>query len=35
MANFEFSDKRLGMVSPVDFVYDISTKMFFILYSIN
>ena len=33
MLNFDFLDK--GIVSPANFVYDSSTKMFLILYSIN
>ena len=32
--NFDFLKKGLGVVSPPHFVYDISRKMFFILYSI-
>ena len=35
MPNFEFLDKGLGIVSPANFVYDFSTKMFLMLYSIN
>ena len=35
MLNFDFLDKGLGIVSPTDFVYDFSTKMFFMLYSTN
>ena len=35
MLNFEFLDKGLGIVSPAHFVYDFSTKMFLMLYSIN
>ena len=35
MLNFDFLDKDLGIVSPAHFVYDFSTKMFLMLYSIN
>ena len=35
MLNFDFLDKGLGIVSPAHFVYDFSTKMFFMLYSVN
>ena len=35
MLNFDFLDKGLGIASPADFVYDLSTKMFLRLYSIN
>ena len=35
MLNFDILDKGLGAVSPAHFVYDFSTKMFLILYSIN
>ena len=35
MLNFDFLDKGLGIVSPAHFMYDFSTKMFFMLYSIN
>ena len=35
MLNFVFLDKGLGIVSPAHFVYDFSTKMFLMLYSIN
>ena len=35
MLNFNFLDKDLGIVSPAYFVYDFSTKMLLILYSIN
>ena len=35
MLNFVFLDKGLGIVSPAYFVYDFSTKMFLMLYSIN
>ena len=35
MLNFDFLDKGLGIVSTAHFVYDFSTKMFFMLYSIN
>ena len=34
MLNFDFLDKGLGIVSPVYFLYDFSTKIF-LLYSIN
>ena len=34
MLNFDFLDKGLGIVSPARFVYDFSTKMLFMLYSI-
>ena len=34
-AQFWFLDKGLGIVSPAHFVYDFSTKMFLMLYSIN
>ena len=33
--NFDFLDKCLGIASPAHFVYDFSTKMFLMLYSIN
>ena len=33
--NFDILDKGLGIVSPADFMYDFSTKMFLILYCIN
>ena len=35
MLNFDFLDKGLGIVSAAHFVYDFSTKMFLMLYSIN
>ena len=35
MLNFDFLGKGLGRVSPAHFMYDFSTKMFFMLYSIN
>ena len=35
MLNFDFLDKGLGVVSPAQFVYAFSTKMFLMLYSIN
>ena len=35
MLNFDFLDKVLGTVSPALFVYDFSTKMLFMFYSIN
>ena len=35
MLNFDILDKGLGIVSPAHFVYDFSTKMFLMLYSIN
>ena len=35
MLNFDFLDKGLGIISPAHFVYDFSTKMFLMLYSIN
>ena len=34
MVNFDFLDKGLGIVYPAHFVYDFSTKMFIMLYSI-
>ena len=30
MLNFDFLEKGLGIVSPPDFAYDFSTKMFLI-----
>ena len=33
--NFDFLKKGLGIVSPQHFVYDFSTKVFPMLYSIN
>ena len=35
MLNFDFLEKSLGIVSLPHFVYDFSTKMFHMLYSIN
>ena len=35
MLNFDFLDKGLGIVSSAHFVYDFSTKMSLMLYSIN
>ena len=35
MLNFDFLDKGLVIVSPAHFVYDFSTKMFLMSYSIN
>ena len=35
MINFDILDKGLGRVCPAHFVYDFSTKMFFMLCSIN
>ena len=35
MLNFDFLDRGLGIVSPAHFVYDFSTKMFVMLYSIK
>ena len=35
MLNLDFLDKGLGIVSPAPFVYDLSTKMFLMLYSIK
>ena len=35
MLNFDFLDKGLGILSPAHFVYDSSTKMFLMLYSVN
>ena len=35
MLNFYFLRKDLGIVSPLHFVYNFSTKMFLMLYSIN
>ena len=35
MLNFDFSDKNLGIVSSAIVVYDFSTKMFLMLYSIT
>ena len=35
MVNFDFLDKGLRTVSPPHFVYDFSTKMFLMLYSIE
>ena len=35
MLSFDILDKGLGLVSPADFVYNFSTKMLPMLYSIN
>ena len=35
MLNFDLLEKDLGIVSPPQFVHDISKKMFLMLYSIN
>ena len=35
MLNFDFLDNGLGIVSPAHFMYDLSTKIFLLLYSIN
>ena len=35
MLNFDFLEKGLGIVSPPHFVYDVSRKIFLMLYSIN
>ena len=35
MLNFDFLEKGLGIVSPRNFVYEFSTKVFLMLYSIN
>ena len=35
MLNFDLLDKGLGIVSPAHFMYDLSTKIFLLLYSIN
>ena len=35
MLILDFLDKGLGIVSPAYFVYNFSTKMFLMLYSIN
>ena len=35
MFNFDFLEKRLGIVSPPHLVYDFSRKMFFMLDSMN
>ena len=35
MLNFDFLEKGLGIVSPTYFVYDFSTKMLLMLYSLN
>ena len=35
MLNFDFLEKGLGVVSSRYFVYDVSRKMFLMLYSIN
>ena len=35
MLNFDFLDKDLGIVFPECFPYDVSTKKFLMLYSVN
>ena len=35
MLNFNFSEKGMGLVSPLHFAYDFSREMFLKLYSIN
>ena len=35
MLNFDILDKDLEIVAPAHFVYDFSTKMFLMSYSIN
>ena len=35
MLSFDFSGKGLGIVSPAHFAYDLSIKIFLMLYSIN
>ena len=35
MLNFDFLEKRLGIVSPLYIVHDFSRKIFLMLYSIN
>ena len=35
MHNFDFLEKGLGIVSPPDFVYDFSRKLFLMLCSIK
>ena len=35
MLNFDFSEKGLVLVSPQQFLFDFSRKMFLMLYSIN
>ena len=35
MLNFNFSEKSLRLVSPTNFMYDFSRKMFLMLHSIN
>ena len=35
MLNFDILGKGLGIVSPGHFVYDFSTKIFFMLYSFS
>ena len=35
MLKFDFLDKGLGIVSPAHFVYDLSTKMLLMLYSMG
>ena len=34
MLSFDFLEKGLGLVTPPNFVYDFSGKMFFMLYCI-
>ena len=35
MFDFDFLDKNVEIISPAHFVYDFSTEMFLMLYSIN
>ena len=35
MLNFDILDEGLGIVSAAHFVYDFSTKLFLMIYSIN
>ena len=35
MLNLDFLEKGLGIVFPPHFVYDVSRKMFLMLYAIN
>ena len=35
MLNFDFLEKGLGIVGPPYFMFDLSRKMFLMLYSIN
>ena len=35
MLNFDFLDNGLETVSPAPFVYDVSTEIFLMFYSIN